>query len=871
MQRIRGWFGPVTADTAGLVKVLSRIGLALVLAVSLGVPALAQDEAPEASEPDVGIDEIIVTATKIEQSIRDVPISISAFQADDLAKRGVEDLTDLQRVTPSLIVGSSNSNTNGGVIRIRGMGTSGNNAGLESAVGVFIDGVFRSRAGLALQDLVDIERVEVLKGPQGTLFGKNTSAGAVSIITKKPTFEFGGNVAATVGNIGERKVQAVINLPLIDETLAFRMAGNWHKRDGIWDQTNGSDKYNDRDRWSLKAQLYWTPSEDFDARLILDYTEHNESCCVAGYDFINTDQSTAALPTGFPSGLAVANLLPGGLNNPALQDDAWKDLKAGSNYDTAEEFDDWGVQLETNWDLDDATITGVFSYREFDVFRAQDIDFSPVDILQPGNTSELWETWSVELRATGSYDLIQGLTWMVGFYASGEDVTQSGQVVFGGQGDDYFAQLTNPGLQPFFAGIINQRPGSVGGVDNLAYDSPYPGTGQQQSFKQETVTAALFTHNTVSLTENLDLTLGARFTYEEKEFTNIANGAPIADLENLPTNLNSVINNDTHCALGGPGFLAAGFLAFRQQIAATCDNLSWNDKFDNTDWSFFSSLLYRLTDEHNVFFTFAHGYKSGGWNANVNSAQYFPLAVTPPQPAGGPFTGPDSTTGIVTDGRQFDPEFTNNFELGLKSRMLDGRLTLNTTAFHTLFKNYQLQTFTGLFFFINNVPRVKSRGIEIEGFFAVNEWAAIQFGLTYADTRYGDSLGLPQAQEEALAGNRINSAPPWAGSVGLFLTYPIGDSGWEAVFNANLQYRGRVNVSSLLIDTRDVGDFFRTNAQIGARTEDGTWEIMFWMENYEDESTGGYFDAVFQAGGQSAFSGSHRLYGLTLKYSFGDD
>ena len=166
----------------------------------LGIPAGVL--AGEAGQTvDTVIEEMIVTATKREESIQDVPIAVSAFSGEDLSARGVQDIYGLQEVSPSIAVYSSNSTSNGGTLRIRGVGTTGNNPGLEAAVGTFIDGIYRSRAGLAFNDLTDIDRIEILRGPQGTLFGKNTVAGAVNIITRKPEFENSASLTLGMGNL----------------------------------------------------------------------------------------------------------------------------------------------------------------------------------------------------------------------------------------------------------------------------------------------------------------------------------------------------------------------------------------------------------------------------------------------------------------------------------------------------------------------------------------------------------------------------------------------------------------------------------------------------------------------------------------------
>jgi len=842
MQRIS------TAGTAVRTAVFS------LLALAIAVPAWAQTDAP-----DEGIDEIIVTATKREQSIQDVPLAISAFAAEDLTKRGVEDLQDLAQVSPSLQLGGSNSNSNGGVIRIRGMGTSGNNIGLESAVGVFIDGIFRSRAGQAFQDLVDLERVEVLRGPQGTLFGKNTSAGALNIITKKPSFDFGGNFAATVGSQDEQKLVGSVTGPIIEDVLAFRLAASYHKRDGYYKEFTGGKRFNGRDRYTIKGQLLYTPTEDFDLRVIADYTKQDESCCPAAAAFVSffDDPSTARLSFG-----EILDSVRGAPGHKVNR----KDQRVGLNFDPKEVTKDWGVSAEFNYDMDWATVTGLFSYREFDSNRIQDVDFTDVDILQPQFVVEPWRTWTVELRAAGTYeDILEGFDWLVGVFSSNERVTSRSQVTFGSQAAALIDGIAfGPGVQVF---------------SNPANPNPpiQAGTGSRNLFKQETRTYAFFSHNTLYLTEDFDLTVGVRYTLERKGASQNPNGAPFQpDLSNLDV---SLIDNHTGC-FGNP------FLLLRQAFVATCDNFGWKDSFHNDDWSFFASLGWAITDEHRAYFSFAHGFKSGGWNSDAGSLQaIIPTDQMDPainlQLAGNSLGAPLGGFGaIIADGRMFDPEFTNNFELGLKSRWMDGRLTVNTAIFHTEFINYQLNTFTGLFFRITNVPLVKARGVEVEGTFAVTENIITTFGVTYADTRYGDELHLdPGAEEFGLQGNRINGAPAWSGSFGFIGNFPILDSDWDFVVSGNVLYRGRRNTGANLDPRKFEDAFYNINAQFGFESEDRSWSVMFWGENLTDTIVAGNFDSVFQLSdgaavggdGLSAFVSNGRLYGLTVTYRFGDE
>lgn len=403
------------------------------------------------------IEEIVVTATKREASVQEIPIAVSAFSGEDLAARGVQDLYGLQEVAPSISVYSANSTTNGGTIRIRGVGTTGNNPGLEAAVGTFIDGVYRSRAGLAFTDLVDVERIEVLRGPQGTLFGKNTSAGALSIITRKPQFDPEGSFSVSAGNLDAAKVQGSYSNALIDDVLAYRIAGLYHRRDGHMEDDFSSDAFDGRDRWSVKGQLLWTPADNVESRLIVDYTERSEDCCQARYVKINRETqgqsstSRGALNNGESPGVIIDDLLQR-VGRPLP--DIGEKRTVGSNFDPFEDVEDWGVQNELRWQINDnVTLTSITAYREFEVSRGQDIDFSGADIAEPQYTSETFENLSQEFQVTftaGDVDVL------VGAYGYSEDIRSDGSIRLSTQGPEYLARLQTGLVDRSLARIIRE-------------------------------------------------------------------------------------------------------------------------------------------------------------------------------------------------------------------------------------------------------------------------------------------------------------------------------------------------------------------------------------------------------------------------------
>jgi len=258
------------------MKNLKFVSACLLATTALTLPEIA------AAQVD---DEIIVTATKRATSVQDVPISVTVVSPAQLENQGVTSIKDLTSVASGFNIQSSQTETQGTSIRIRGVGTTGNNIGLESAVGVFIDGVYQSRPGVALGELTDIEALELLRGPQGTLFGRNTSAGALNIRTKKPDFDgTSGFADFTYGNFDLINAKAAVNFTASDQ-LAFRLNGAYRQRDGFLTSSVDPDiESHNRDRFLIKGQALWEPSDQTSLRVIADYSEIDENCCASVTD-----------------------------------------------------------------------------------------------------------------------------------------------------------------------------------------------------------------------------------------------------------------------------------------------------------------------------------------------------------------------------------------------------------------------------------------------------------------------------------------------------------------------------------------------------------------------------------------------------------
>ena len=247
------------------------------LALAIGLAAAAHTSISTA-QTGTELEEITVYAQKRAQSILEVPVSVASYDGDLLDQAQVRDLSDLQQVAPSLVFNSSTGATQS-IMTIRGIGTAGQNSGLEQSVGVFIDGVYRGRPGSALSDFVDIEAVEVLRGPQGTLFGRNTSAGVINVRSKKPSYEQGGHVSISAGDFDYQQIKASVTGPLIEDVLAYRLSATWQERDGYIEDDVTGDEYNNKDRSTVRGQLLWDISEETSLRIMADYTETDEVCC----------------------------------------------------------------------------------------------------------------------------------------------------------------------------------------------------------------------------------------------------------------------------------------------------------------------------------------------------------------------------------------------------------------------------------------------------------------------------------------------------------------------------------------------------------------------------------------------------------------
>ncbi|HAN90279.1 MAG TPA: TonB-dependent receptor, partial [Erythrobacter sp.] len=436
--------------------------------------AQAQDAATSVDDTDLidnaevdGGNVIIVRAQGREQALSDVPVAVSAVSGEMLEKSGVADIRDLNQVAPSLLVSSTGNEANGSA-RIRGIGTVGDNPGLESSVAVFVDGVYRSRSGNALSELGPLDRVEILRGPQGTLGGRNSSAGLINIYTAPPEFEFSGYGAFTYGNYDAIKVEAGINAPLGD-TVAARIDGVYFERDGFYNDVVNDVRINDRDRYLVRGQLLFEPTSDLSIRLVGDYSNKDEACCAATFvqpEFAPLARVSPGLdrynrPEGGPALTSTDNPIvpillglgqdPRGLTQSTFNRDIY--VSPGRSYQG--ETEDWGISGEVNWNFGDVTLTSITGYREYSNFQGSDTDYTQVDLLYrapgPDAGAREFKTFTQEFRLNGTA-FNDTLDWLIGAYYANEKLETRDNLRFG---NDYgtfancrLANALQPSLTP---------------------------------------------------------------------------------------------------------------------------------------------------------------------------------------------------------------------------------------------------------------------------------------------------------------------------------------------------------------------------------------------------------------------------------------
>ncbi len=832
--------------------------------IALALPTVAQGQNGAQNENSAAVEEILVTATRRVESLQEVPVAVTALSAEALDRAGVKDLRDLSTVATSFNMNSTQTETNGTTLRIRGVGTTGNNIGLESAVGVFLDDVYLSRPGIALGDLMDVEQVEVLRGPQGTLFGRNTSAGAISIRTRRPNLSENESFAnITAGNYDSLNVQFGTSGPIIEDELGYRLSLARREQSGFLEAAATGAESLSRDRYSVRGQLLWNISAAADLRLIADYADADEQCCDAVIV-----QETAARNVG---SFAAAGLpADGGVQ-------AFGDSALDGFQSNAEQFqngsEQTGLSAELNWDLNnDMDLTWLVSWRKFDSGSVQQSDFVNLDVfaVSPeyagglGNIGDV-ETRSTELRLSGETDRV---SWMVGAYLSDEQIAATGAL---GLGRDFSANVDamlwrfafGPvlGAAPLLANVPLATGGTFGEV--LAAPSPAvafaggvnaAGSYAKNFFDQDGRSSSVFTYNTVDLTGDLALVVGLRWIDEKKDGSFRQGDAPNPACVNTVRNAGALAAGAAGTGLevvaGTIGGFSSGYVCF--PFAAPADSLpgrpvTFADTYDDDELAYTAKLTYDFSDTISGYASYTHGFKAGGFNL-------------------------DPTAAVGGADPRFQAETNDAMEVGLKTLFLNDRVRANLSVWDYDLNDFQVLEFTGVQFRTFNVPTAQSQGAEIELAALLTDNLNINFGYTFADSMYPDDCDgndpNAAASVSSLCGAPLTNSPENTATFGMNYNGYIGDLAF--FFSGNYRWADERRTSTqpnLDFDIQEATG--QANLRAGIGDQDGGWMLELWANNITDERIRNVtFNVPLRIGARGSFLEAPRTYGVTLRTVF---
>lgn len=904
-------------------KIYASISKTLLAGAAFG--ALSVGTAAAQSDAD----QIIVTATKRAQTLQEVPVAVSVVDSEVIEESQIIDLIDLQSVVPSLRVTQQQNSSQTNFV-IRGFGNGANNPGIESAVGVFIDGVFRSRSASSILDLPTLDRVEVLRGPQSTLFGKNVSVGAISITTRQPTFDWEGSVEATYGNLDTVQFRGTLSGPISD-TVAFRVSGSTNNRDGIYTNlVTGDDNINERDRWSARAQLLWEPTDTMSWRLIGEYNRIEEVCCGA-VQLINGDASQfiAAPP---PFGL-------GEIITPVQDLDA---REVALNTLPTNELVGRGGSLHGDWDIGWAQLTSITSYRQQIDNNNTDVDFTGADLaVNPLRLDT--KTFTQELRIAGETDTGFGrVNWLAGGFYFDDDVSFERDVIFQSEirpfidgllgalgtdlttveGTSQLAQALTTGPTALFPEFM-----PMGGATALGFGQAYqPGQGVFGDYQLDNRSFSIFGQIDWEITDRLTITGGVSYINDRK----IATGESLLtdafsnfDVSQFATSGGAFIAADAlGTALGTPfnpadptaffvaaqteAFLnPAGFAVARDTAVAIANGALALDPTLNpllpltglTQVQFFNPQVNfpqpgavrepgnTLSDDGfsrdtDFSYTARIAYDvTDNLNVYFNYGTGFKASAvsltsdsTPPQQL------PDGTV----FGRFASPEEVRAFEIGLKTSFDGGYI--NIALFDQEVTNFQSNIFTGTGFIIANADVQSVVGFEVDAAYSPIEPLDLTFALTYLDPEFESfpfapcvtlGIGAEVTPPECAGGAEFFDASgfrpagihPVSLSTAAVYTHEFGNG---AIGRARIEYlyESEVQTTDNIPASVASREVSVINANVSYALENG-FSINVWGRNLTDDDyllTG--FPTVVQTGSFSGYVNTPRTYGVTVRKTF---
>lgn len=770
------------------------------------------------------IEEIIVTAQKRAENMQEVPMSISAFTGDFLQDRGINNLVELTRFAPSMEFQPANSTRNA-FLTVRGIGSSGQNAGIDGSVGLYLDGVYIPRQGGLMSSLTDIQTIELLRGPQGTLYGANTPAGLLNVNTRAPTQDFEARVEVGAGKFDMREVSGYVSGGLSDD-LAGRFAFWTREDDGTVELKTGGDS-NSREDHGGRVKLLWSPSDTAEYEFIGDYSRIETVCCDG--EWIDISDEALATFDRMSEGLGLDRdtIFPSRTGDGFEGRGEKIDHKSFAQGQGTDEIEHWGLSFRASWAVfGDHDLTAILSYRDFDSDQRQDNDEVGVDYSLFASQPETHETVTAELRFASPGD--QFFTWTGGLFYFNDDAFFQQQ-----------SQLRLPGC--LFSRNTQNRVNNGSLDDTIEDRSRCAGHARGDEWDQTHESVAGFFQGDFNLTDKWSITLGGRITYDDKE---VDKRVRLFNAQSEDT----VEEFDLNCPLCTFGTGTANI----NGLGVLFGTAAFEDSLDNTEFTWSASTQYFFNDDIMGYFRVATGYKSPGINARPIRFDTIPT--------------------------NYDEETSENIEIGIKSTLADGRLRLNATVYYNVFDDLQQIAANpasdpagALGTFVQNAGELEHWGVELDYTWLPVNWFSLSGGIAYLDSEFEEFRGTPCPQlgdvpSDAdlpalcdLTGFRNVKTPDWRMNHTARVTFPLGSGDIEWFAQGSWMF---YDDSFVTIDHDDRGfqdSYSLFDLSAGIEATSGQWDVRIWGRNVADEE---YIVTL----GNSAVPGNFGIRGSKVVY-----
>ncbi|WBH15755.1 TonB-dependent receptor [Sphingomonas radiodurans] len=777
--------------------------------------AAAPGVAAESTEADLASGDIVVTAQKRSERLQDVPLAVSVISGEALSSTGAPGLDGAVALVPALNFQKSGTTLNQSLF-LRGVGTTTFSIAGEPSVSSVVDGVVFARTGEAFSDLVDIERMEVLRGPQGTLFGKNASAGVVNIITKQPTRDFGGYVEGSYFTGGdEARVRGALNIPISD-TLLTRFTGFYSRFDGnIRNDAFGGRRVNGYEHFGGRVQLKWMPSDATTIAIIADYHKNDDDCCAE------------VIGTGPLNGAGVGITSPISAVLPTPRGDETR--RINQNLITRTQEEGYGASVQIDTELGTQTVTSITAYREFSNTEIRDGDFLAAPYVGFNQLHDVGpqtgDTFTQELRLTSPSR--QFLSYVVGLYYS----RAASERTFGRSVVNCNAATAPTTLIPC---------GSAGAP---ATTNPF-GVATFGSIFQN---IAAFSQFTANFTDRFRFIGGVRYTTDQLNVWH-SRATTLAG-PGVNANFDQGVFDRYNALLAGGATPAAA----QTGAVAASNGIAWRGKTTNDNWSGKASLQFDVSDDVVAYGGWTRGYKGPAFNVfyNLNS----------------------NGTNVIA------PETSDSYEIGLKNTLFDGALTLNLAAFYAKYDNFQANNpdlVAGVVVTrFTNAGEVSTRGVEADIALRLMDDLSISGGVAYTDAKVDQFFQAPGAPVTAIipAGTSLPFAPKWKGSLGMDYRLRTGGA-----FDVFLGAQGNYQSKQLALFSPDavqrrlgtIDGYGLVNLSAGVGDQDDRFRLTFQVRNLFDQS---YAAAIQNGGPANAYRyqiprDADRYYGVTGRVNF---